>query len=41
MHFLMPPLIVVLGFLFVVDGFWAIWQTVAFWFWYGMWGMQR
>lgn len=38
---LMPLLIVGMGFLFIVGGFWAIWQTVTFWFWYVMWGEQR
>ncbi len=41
MHFLMPLVIVVAGSVFVLGGFWAIWQTVTFWFWYGMWGAQR
>jgi hypothetical protein len=38
---LMPLLIFGMGVLLILAGFWAIWQTVTFWFWYGMWGMRR
>ncbi len=38
---LMPLFIFGMGFVLVLAGFWAIWQTVTFWFWYGMWHMRR
>jgi hypothetical protein len=38
---LMPLVIFVMGFVLIIAGFWAIWQIVTFWFWYGMWGMRR
>ena len=38
---LMPLIIVLMGFVLILAGFWAIWQMVTFWFWYGMWGMHR
>jgi len=38
---LMPLIIVGMGFVLILGGFWAIWQAVTFWFWYGMWGMRR
>jgi hypothetical protein len=41
MNVLMPLLIFVLGFAIVLAGFWAIWQTVTFWLWYGLWGAHR
>jgi hypothetical protein len=37
----MPLLILVLGMVFVLAGFWAIWQLVTFWLWYGLWGSRR
>jgi hypothetical protein len=41
MNFLMPLIIFVLGLVIILAGFWAIVQTVTFWFWYGMWGVHR
>jgi hypothetical protein len=38
---LLPLIIVGVGFLVIIGGFWAIWQVVTFWFWYAMWGMRR
>ena len=38
---LMPLVIFVMGFVLILAGFWAIWQMVTFWFWYGMWQMRR
>ena len=38
---LLPLIIVGVGFLIILGGFWAIWQVVTFWFWYAMWGMRR
>jgi hypothetical protein len=38
MNIPMPLLIFVIGFAIVLAGFWAIWQTVTFWLWYGLWG---
>jgi hypothetical protein len=38
---LLPLVIFGMGFVLVLAGFWAIWQTVTFWFWYGMWQMRR
>ena len=38
---LMPLIIIGLGFVLILAGFWAIWQTVTFWFWYGMWHARR
>jgi hypothetical protein len=38
---LMPLIIFVLGFVLILAGFWAIWQMVTFWFWYGMWRVRR
>ena len=38
---LLPLIIVGVGFLLILGGFWAIWQVVTFWFWYAMWGMRR
>ncbi len=38
---LMPLVIFGMGFVLIIAGFWAIWQMVTFWFWYGMWGMRR
>ena len=38
---LLPLIIVGVGFLLIVGGFWVIWQVVTFWFWYAMWGMRR
>jgi hypothetical protein len=41
MNFLVPLFIFGMGFVLILAGFWAIWQTVTFWFWYGMWNMRR
>ncbi len=38
---LMPIVIFLMGLGLIVAGFWAIWQMVTFWFWYGMWQMRR
>jgi hypothetical protein len=38
---LMPVIIVLLGFGLIIAGFWAIWQLVTFWFWYGVWQVRR
>jgi hypothetical protein len=38
---LLPIVIVLMGFGLILAGFWAIWQMVTFWFWYGMWHMRR
>ncbi len=38
---LMPLIIVLLGFGLIIAGFWAIWQMVTFWFWYGLWQVRR
>jgi hypothetical protein len=38
---LIPLFIFGMGFVLILAGFWAIWQTVTFWFWYGMWHMRR
>jgi hypothetical protein len=37
----MPLVILALGLVFVMAGFWAIWQLVTFWLWYGLWGARR
>jgi hypothetical protein len=38
---LMPLIIVLVGFGLIIAGFWAIWQMVTFWFWYGVWQVRR
>lgn len=38
---LMPLIIILLGFGLIIAGFWAIWQMVTFWFWYGLWQVRR
>jgi hypothetical protein len=38
---LIPLFIFGMGFVLILAGFWAIWQAVTFWFWYGMWHMRR
>jgi hypothetical protein len=38
---LMPVIIILLGFGLIIAGFWAIWQMVTFWFWYGLWQVRR
>ena len=38
---LMPLIVFLLGFVFILAGFWAIWQMVTFWFWYGMWRVRH
>jgi hypothetical protein len=38
---LIPLFIFGMGFVLILAGFWAIWQTVTFWFWYGMWHTRR
>jgi hypothetical protein len=38
---LMPLIIILLGFGLIMAGFWAIWQMVTFWFWYGLWQVRR
>ncbi len=37
----LPLIIFLVGCAVVLAGFWAIWQTVTFWFWYGMWRPDR
>ena len=32
----MPLALLVLGFVVILAGLWAIWRTVASWFWFGM-----
>jgi hypothetical protein len=38
---LMPLILILLGFGLIIAGFWAIWQMVTFWFWYGLWQVRR
>src|SRR5512135_1924043 len=38
---LMPLVLFVLGFVVILVGLWALWRTVASWFWFGMWQMWR
>ncbi len=37
----MPLIIFVLALVLILAGFWAIWQLVTFWLWYGIWGVRR
>ncbi len=41
LNLLMPLFIFVGGLVLILAGFWAIWQVVTFWFWYGIWGVRR
>jgi hypothetical protein len=41
MNLLMPIIVFVLGFVFILGGFWAILQMATFWLWYGLWGGHR
>ncbi len=41
LNLLVPLFIFVLGVVLTLAGFWAIWQVVTFWFWYGFWGARR
>jgi hypothetical protein len=38
---LMPLIVILLGFGLIIAGFWAIWQMITFWFWYGLWQVRR
>ena len=33
---LMPLALFILGFVVILAGLWALWRTVASWFWFGM-----
>ena len=41
LNVLMPLIIILFGFGLIIAGFWAIWQMVTFWFWYGLWQVRR
>ena len=36
----MPLIILVLGFVLILAGFWTILQMVTFWLWYGIWRVR-
>jgi hypothetical protein len=41
LNVLMPLIVILVGFGLIFAGFWAIWQLVTFWFWYGLWQVRR
>jgi hypothetical protein len=40
-QFLLPLFVFVMAIVVIIAGFWAIWQTVTFWFWYALWHGRR